>query len=132
MPWAWLLALPVVLVVAWVAGLVVLGPLTAQFTVQHLAYRVLPPACAVWAALTILLAIAVPALRRRKPSLSGTSGRIVERDPASVQGEIRPDRADTPGLHARLGARVDPRVQYYLFAPKGRAERPEGPAPLKQ
>nr|WP_274637612.1 DUF4184 family protein [Microbacterium bovistercoris] len=65
MPWAWLLALPVALVVAWVAGLIVLGPLTAQFTVQHLAYRVLPPACAVWAALTILLAIAVPILRRR-------------------------------------------------------------------
>ncbi|UWF76842.1 MULTISPECIES: DUF4184 family protein [Microbacterium] len=61
----WWLALPAVLVVAWVAGLVALGPFTAEFTPQHLAYRVLPPACAVWGAATLALCIVLAARRRR-------------------------------------------------------------------
>ena len=56
---AWWLSLPAVLVVAWVAGLVLFGPLDDDFTVQHLAYRVLPPACAVWGVLTAVLCVVV-------------------------------------------------------------------------
>lgn len=63
MPWAWLAALPLLLVVGWGVGLVVFGPLTDEFTAAHLAYRVLPPACAVWGVLTILLCIAVQVTR---------------------------------------------------------------------
>jgi hypothetical protein len=66
---AWWLSLPVILIAAWVAGLVVLGPFDADFTMQHLAYRVLPPACALWGAITLLLCV-VLALRRR-PHHSG-------------------------------------------------------------
>lgn len=54
---AWWLSLPVILIGAWVIGLVALGPLDAEFTVQHLAYRVLPPACALWGALTLVLCV---------------------------------------------------------------------------
>lgn len=63
--WAWWVSLPVILVVAWVGGVVVLGPLDSEFTVAHLAYRVLPPACAVWGALTLALAVVVQILRAR-------------------------------------------------------------------
>lgn len=52
---AWWMSLPAILVGAWLWGLVVLGPLDADFTVQHLAYRVLPPACALWGAITFVL-----------------------------------------------------------------------------
>jgi hypothetical protein len=65
--WAWWLSLPVLLVVALVAGYLARGPLTAEFTLQHLAYQVLPPACAVWGALTVALCIVVQVLRRRSP-----------------------------------------------------------------
>ncbi|MBT2486675.1 MULTISPECIES: DUF4184 family protein [unclassified Microbacterium] len=54
---AWWLSLPVVLVAAWIMGLLLLGPLDTEFTVQHLAYRMLPPACALWGALTLLLCV---------------------------------------------------------------------------
>ncbi|HWS50773.1 MAG TPA: DUF4184 family protein [Microbacterium sp.] len=60
---AWWASLPVVLVGALALGLVLYGPLDAEFTVQHLAYRVLPPACAIWGALTLLLAAALPLVR---------------------------------------------------------------------
>lgn len=53
----WWVSLPIALVVAVVVGLVVHGPLDHEFTVQHLAYRTLPPACAVWAAGTLVLAV---------------------------------------------------------------------------
>ncbi|MFB7251787.1 DUF4184 family protein [Microbacterium sp. NPDC056234] len=56
---AWWLSLPAVLVVAWGVGLVAYGPLTEDFTVQHLAYRVLPPACAVWGMITVALCVVV-------------------------------------------------------------------------
>ncbi|WP_217181363.1 DUF4184 family protein [Streptomyces sp. AC495_CC817] len=62
---AWWLSLPVILVVAWGLGVVVFGPFTSDFTVQHLAYRVLPPACAVWGVLTLALCLLLPLIRRR-------------------------------------------------------------------
>ncbi|QIG38072.1 DUF4184 family protein [Microbacterium sp. 4R-513] len=69
--WAWWLSLPVVLMAAWLAGLAALGPFDGAFTPQHLAYRVLPPACAVWGMLTLALALAVQVVRstrRRVPA----------------------------------------------------------------
>lgn len=62
---AWWVSLPAILIGAWVWGLVVLGPLDAEFTVQHLAYRVLPPACALWGLITLALCV-VLALRGRR------------------------------------------------------------------
>ena len=56
---AWLAALPVILVVAVVLGLVTQGPLSATFTVQHLAYATLPPACGVWGVLTLVICVVV-------------------------------------------------------------------------
>ncbi|MGM1016723.1 MAG: DUF4184 family protein [Actinomycetota bacterium] len=61
----WWLSLPFILVAAWAIGLATLGPLTAEFTAQHLAYRVLPPACAVWGVLTLALCVALLTVRRR-------------------------------------------------------------------
>jgi hypothetical protein len=61
--WVWWLSLPAALVIGWVYGLAVYGPLDDEFTFQHLAYRVLPPACAVWAAVTLVLCVAVQAVR---------------------------------------------------------------------
>ncbi|MBZ4488665.1 DUF4184 family protein [Microbacterium sp. cx-55] len=55
---AWV-SLPVVLVVGWLGGLALYGPLTSEFTVAHLAYRVLPPACAIWALLLVALCVLV-------------------------------------------------------------------------
>lgn len=55
----WWVSLPVILLVAWVGGLVVLGPIEGTFTAAHLSYRVLPPACAVWGALTLVLCAVV-------------------------------------------------------------------------
>lgn len=61
----WVAALPVFLVAAWVIGLAVYGPLTSEFTIAHLAYRVLPPACAMWAAGTLALCAVVVWRRSR-------------------------------------------------------------------
>ncbi|WP_243227261.1 DUF4184 family protein [Microbacterium sp. CIAB417] len=61
----WIAALPVFLITAWVIGLAVNGPLTAEFTIAHLAYRVLPPACAMWAAGTLVLCAVVVWRRSR-------------------------------------------------------------------
>ncbi|WP_137846182.1 DUF4184 family protein [Microbacterium sp. 2FI] len=61
--WGWWVSLPVVLIGAWLFGLIALGPLDAEFTVAHLAYRVLPPACAVWGMLTIALCVVVQSRR---------------------------------------------------------------------
>ncbi|KAA9129898.1 DUF4184 family protein [Microbacterium caowuchunii] len=69
--WAWWASLPVLLAAAWLIGLSLWGPLTAEFTPAHLGYRVLPPACALWAALTLALSVAVQsrrsALRSARP-----------------------------------------------------------------
>lgn len=62
---AWWASLPVLLAAAWIWGLAVLGPLDAEFTAAHLAYRVLPPACALWGTATIGLCVAVQVIRRR-------------------------------------------------------------------
>jgi hypothetical protein len=64
--WLWWLSLPALLVVALVVGYAVRGPLTAEFTLQHLAYQMLPPACAVWGVLTVVLCVVVQALRRSR------------------------------------------------------------------
>lgn len=61
----WWVSLPVILVAAWTWGMIAYGSFTADWTVQHLAYRVLPPACAVWAALTLALAVGILIGRRR-------------------------------------------------------------------
>lgn len=61
---SWWMSLPVILAVAWGIGLVVHGPLDAEFTVQHLAYRMLPAACAIWGGMTLLLCLALPLFRR--------------------------------------------------------------------
>ncbi|MCP2637224.1 DUF4184 family protein [Microbacterium sp. HD4P20] len=71
--WAWWLSLPLLLVVAWSWGLTVMGPLDAEFTVAHLAYRVLPSACAVWGVLTLGLCVSVQVvLRGRRVAPSST------------------------------------------------------------
>ena len=61
---AWWLSLPAVLVTATVIGYLAYGPFTEEFTYQHLAYRMLPPACALWGALTLVLCLALPLFRR--------------------------------------------------------------------
>lgn len=66
--WGWWLSLPLLLVAAWLLGLRLFGGLDEHFTVAHLAYRVLPPACAVWGAITVILAVLVQVLRRRRLS----------------------------------------------------------------
>jgi hypothetical protein len=62
---AWWGSLPAVLAVAWLGGLAIHGPLTSNWTAVHLAYRVLPPACAVWAVATLALCVTAQVLRRR-------------------------------------------------------------------
>lgn len=62
----WWISLPVILIAAWVIGWVVYGPFTVQFTLQHLAYRVLPSASALWGVLTVLLCVVVAARRARR------------------------------------------------------------------
>jgi membrane-bound metal-dependent hydrolase YbcI (DUF457 family) len=64
--WTWWLSLPVILVVAWVIGLAVFGPLGPDWTIPHLAYRMLPPACALWGATTVVLAVAIQVIRERE------------------------------------------------------------------
>lgn len=64
----WVLALPAALAIAAVGGFVVYGPLTQEWTLAHLAYRVLPPACAVWAAITVALCLVV--VMRIRPTVT--------------------------------------------------------------
>jgi len=61
----WWISLPVFLVAATIIGYLLYGPFTTEFTVQHLGYRMLPPACAIWGVLTLGLCVAVLVLRRR-------------------------------------------------------------------
>lgn len=64
--WAWYATLPAFLAAGWLAGLAAYGPVTEAFTLQHLAYRTLPPAIGAWGAMTLLLcAVIVPAAQRR-------------------------------------------------------------------
>lgn len=62
----WLVALPVILAIAWIMGFAQRGPFTAAFTPQHLAYATLPAASGVWAVLTLLLCLALLVRRMRR------------------------------------------------------------------
>ncbi|GAA1640561.1 DUF4184 family protein [Microbacterium flavum] len=61
---AWWASLPAFLIAAWVLGAAARGPFTAEWTPQHLAYLVLPPACALWGLLTVIVCIVVQVRRR--------------------------------------------------------------------
>ncbi|WES65767.1 DUF4184 family protein [Microbacter sp. GSS18] len=74
MRWAWWLSLPVVLATAWVTGLAAYGPLDAEFTVAHLAYRVLPRASGLWGAATLALCVGVQVARARDARRANASG----------------------------------------------------------
>ncbi len=63
----WSISLPVLLVAAWVIGYLTYGPFTAQFTLQHLAYRTLPSACGIWAMLTLALCVVTAIVGGRRP-----------------------------------------------------------------
>jgi Domain of unknown function (DUF4184) len=63
--WTWWLSLPAILIVAWVLGLAAYGPVDEEVTVAQLAYRVLPPACALWGVITLTLCVAVQLIRAR-------------------------------------------------------------------
>ncbi len=67
---AWWASLPVILIGALIVGLVAYGPLTATWTAPHLAYRVLPPAVAVWGVFTLALCVAVAVIRQRRGLLA--------------------------------------------------------------
>jgi len=70
-PWvrvSWWISLPVILIASWVIGYFVFGPFTAEFTIQHLAYRVLPQACGIWAMLTLALCVILTTVGRRGPT----------------------------------------------------------------
>jgi hypothetical protein len=67
--WSWWASLPALLVVALAWGLSATGPLTDEWTPAHLGYLVLPPACAVWGGLTVILAVAIQ-LTRSRPAVS--------------------------------------------------------------
>lgn len=61
---AWWMSLPITLLVAGIGGYLIRGPFTQEWTVPHLAYLVLPPACGIWGAGTVVLAIAITATRQ--------------------------------------------------------------------
>ncbi|WP_309129125.1 DUF4184 family protein [Microbacterium sp.] len=65
--WTWMLALPAILVAAWVLGLSLYGPLTPGFTVQHLAYRTLPAASGLWGAMTVVLCVTIAVIGSLRP-----------------------------------------------------------------
>lgn len=77
--WAWLVTLPVALIVAWLIGLAVYGPITPGFTVQHLAYRVLPAACGLWGAMTMLLCVLIVLLPKRDSARGSEGSRAASR-----------------------------------------------------
>lgn len=68
---SWWLSLPVMLVVAVALGFIAYGPLTEEFTVQHLAYRTLPLACGVWGVLTLAVILVMRGVRARRAAPSG-------------------------------------------------------------
>lgn len=65
---SWWISLPVILLVAWLIGYLAYGPFTAEFTLQHLAYRVLPAACGIWAMLTLVLCVVTAIVGGRRPT----------------------------------------------------------------
>lgn len=62
----WWLSLPIMLTAAAIWGYASTGPLTAEWTVTHIAYLVLPPACGIWGAGTLLLALAIIVTQHRQ------------------------------------------------------------------
>ena len=60
---AWAVSLPALLAAATAWTLAQRGPLDEVFTLQHLMYAALPPACGIWGAITLLLCGAVVVLR---------------------------------------------------------------------
>lgn len=64
----WWVSLPVILIAAWLIGYLAYGPFTAEFTLQHLAYRVLPSACGIWAMLTLVLCVVIAIAGDRRPT----------------------------------------------------------------
>lgn len=103
--WIWWMALPLVLAAAWFGGLAVLGPLDAEFTVAHLAYRVLPPACALWGAMTVAVCVVVQAVRASRRRVERARSRRAVKMPLApdhTEGERARGTAehDTPGMHA--------------------------------
>ncbi|WP_298040336.1 DUF4184 family protein [uncultured Microbacterium sp.] len=71
---SWWVALPVILIGFWTFGYFAYGPLTAEFTVQHLAYRTLPRAAGIWAMLTLALCVVLtiwPGQRRTDAAAAG-------------------------------------------------------------
>lgn len=71
--WVWMLTLPAMLLAAWLLGLASLGPLSDEFTVQHLAYRTLPVASGLWGGMTVLLCVVIVLLPRRAPATQEVS-----------------------------------------------------------
>ena len=63
--WVWWLSLPASLVIAWAWGSAVHGPLDGFTSVAQLAYRVLPPMCAAWGAVTVALCIVTQTMGAR-------------------------------------------------------------------
>lgn len=64
------LALPALMVSAAGWGLAEHGPIDSRFTLAHLAYLTLPPACALWGVGVLGVCAAVPFARRRQDSES--------------------------------------------------------------
>lgn len=62
---SWWLSLPTLLAGALVWGMLVFGPFTDEWTVQHLAYRVLPSASGLFGVATALLCVGVQLAGRR-------------------------------------------------------------------
>lgn len=75
--WGWWLSLPVMLIAAWGLGLAFHGPFTAEWTIPHLAYRVLPPACALWGLITVVLALATQLLRASRSAPAGSGDEVL-------------------------------------------------------
>ncbi|HEX5857583.1 MAG TPA: DUF4184 family protein [Microbacterium sp.] len=64
--WAWWVSLPAFLLVALASGFASTGPFTDEWTPAHLAYLVLPPACAAWGIGTLILAALIQLVRVRR------------------------------------------------------------------
>jgi len=80
--WTWYLALPAFLITAWLLGLAAYGPLTPAFTLQHLAYRTLPPAAGLWGAVTVLLCAGIVLTTRGRRLPTGEERRTAPEHPA--------------------------------------------------
>lgn len=79
----WWVSLPVALVAAASVGFLALGPFDDEFTPAHLAYAVLPQACAAWGVASLLLCVVLQHRRGRSlPRNDADSGLRHARDEA--------------------------------------------------